>query len=293
VRDEIRRYLDEHGGTYTADALRSGLLSAGYEAGEVDAALSEWASERGRSPTDDRRSFGRWSLLIDAATLAVVFGVTVLLIGTEVGLAVIGVVVLLVFLLVAWAISALLGRFILPRMGLSVALVIPLVLALGLGGTCLALMDGMTPTRPMSGTVDLRIGPPMSFSGSGAARCFVQPGSQASSISADNLGTLDGRTVSLTIDNFTVTTGPGTSAEQAAGPDAPIVSIMFSPESETEPGFGYSTIVSTRMALQNAADARSGTIRFEGLAPEPGGEPGVLPTGPISGTISWTCEVRR
>lgn len=158
MRDEIRHYLDEHGTTYTPDALRGGLLTAGFDAAEVDAALQEWTSERARAAggKDDRRNFGKWSLLIYLGALVVVFALTVLLNGTETGLAIIGAVVLGFFLLVAWGASTLLGHLLVPRVGLGFALLVPLVFALGLGGTCLAIMDGMTPTPPTPGTVELR-----------------------------------------------------------------------------------------------------------------------------------------
>ena len=291
MRDEIRRYLDEHGATYTPDALRSGLLTAGYDPDEVSAALQEWEAEHAQSPGKrDRGSYGSWSLLIYAGTLAAVFLVTVFLFESDVGLAVIGAVVLLVFLLVAWAISALLGRWVVPRVGWSLALLIPLVFAIGLGGTCLALMSGMTPQRPTSGTLELRIDPPDNFMGSGVAACFVELDGRSSSLSAD-LAT-DGGTVNVSVDNFQVTSEPAASPEPVTGPDAPLVFISFFPASETDPGVAYSTIFSSRLVFANAPDGQSGTITFEGLAPEPGGEPGVVPTDPISGTINWTCEPR-
>ena len=292
MRDEIRRYLDEHGATYTSDALRSGLLTAGYDPDEVSAALLEWEANAQPVGQRDRGRFGTWSLLIYAVTLAAVFLVTVLLIETDVGLAVIGAVVLLAFLLIAWAISALLGRWVVPRVGWSVALLIPLVFALGLGGSCLALMSGMTPQRPTSGTLELRIDPPLSVTGSGIAACFVEVDGRSSSLSAD-LATQDGGRVNVSVDNFRVTSAPAQSPEPVTGPDAPLVYISFNPPSETEPGFSYSTIFSSRLLFTNAPDGQSGTITFEGLAPEPGGEPGVVPTDPISGTINWTCEPRN
>ncbi|MEP6468133.1 MAG: hypothetical protein ABJC24_00015 [Chloroflexota bacterium] len=294
MKDEIRRYLEEHGATYTPDALRGGLLEAGYDPAEVDAALGTWATERAQAGggQDDRRSFGKWSLLIYLGALLAVFLVTVPLNGTEPGLAVIAAVVLGVFLLIAWGVSSLLGRLLVPRVGL-LALVLPLAFALGLGGTCLAIMDGMTPERPTAGTVELRIEPPLSFTGSGTAACFVELDGRSSSLSAENLGEIEGRTVAVTVDNFAVTSQPIASPEPVSGPDAPSLFITLSPTSDTDRGFGYSTIFNTRLVFQSSTDGRSGTVTFEGLAPEPGGEPGVVPTDPISGTVTWTCEPRR
>jgi hypothetical protein len=140
--------------------------------------------------------------------------------------------------------------------------------------------------------VELRIDPPLSFTGSGAAACFVEPGGRSSSFHAENLGSFQGRTVSLSVDNFLVSSGPAASSESVIGPDAPSIFISFNPASETERGFGYTSTASSRLAFEDAADGLSGTVTFEGLAPEPGGEPGAIPTEPISGTISWTCEAR-
>ena len=42
----IKSYLDEHGATYTPEALRKGLLDAGHEPAAIDAALAAFASER-------------------------------------------------------------------------------------------------------------------------------------------------------------------------------------------------------------------------------------------------------
>lgn len=302
MNDPIRDYLNANRDRFTPDALRRGLLDAGYDPAEVDAALSEWANQ-GAHPGDreeDQRSFRRWSLLIYVAALVAVVLLTVLMNGTEsTGLPLIGgaVLVLVFFMLVAGLVSNLFGGWLAPRTGLGVALLVPLIFALGLGGTCLTIMDGMSPPRPTSGTVELRIDPPLSFSGSGAAACFVELDGRSSSINAEDLGTLDGRRVGLSLDGFRVTSQPAASdAEPAQGPDAPSLFVTFSPTSETEPGFGYSTIFNSRLVFGNSADGRSGTVTFEGLAAEPGGEPGSEQPeigDPMSGTLTWTCEARR
>jgi hypothetical protein len=298
MKDEIRRYLDEHGATYTPDALRGKLLEAGYEPADIDAALRQWAGERARAGGGERarESFRLWSLLIYLGAMVAVFLLTILMNGTEsVGVALIGLAVLAFFLLVGWAVSALLGRWIVPRAGLGVALVVPLVFALGLGGTCLAIMDGLTPPRPAQGTVELRIDPPLGLAGSGAADCFIELDGRASSIYAQNLGPLDGRTVELSVNGFQVISNPSATQEPVTGPDAPSLYIALHPASEAEPGSSFTSTVDSRLEFQNAADGRSGTVTFQNLAPEPVGEPGAEQPeigDPISGTITWTCEVR-
>ena len=50
----IRRYLDEHGATYTPQALRKGLLDAGHDPAAVDAALAAFSSERSATSAGPR-----------------------------------------------------------------------------------------------------------------------------------------------------------------------------------------------------------------------------------------------
>ncbi len=42
----IKRYLDEHGATYTPEALRKGLLDAIHDAAAIDAAIAAFAAQR-------------------------------------------------------------------------------------------------------------------------------------------------------------------------------------------------------------------------------------------------------
>lgn len=52
----IRRYFDEHGATYTPEALRKGLRDAGHDPAVVDDALAAFASERAATLTGRRPS---------------------------------------------------------------------------------------------------------------------------------------------------------------------------------------------------------------------------------------------
>ena len=60
----IKQYLDEHGTTYTRDALRRSLVDAGHDPAAVDAALAEWEAQRTGTKVDPerRRTFGRWAI---------------------------------------------------------------------------------------------------------------------------------------------------------------------------------------------------------------------------------------
>lgn len=291
MKPEIRRFLDENA-TYTTEALRRGLLDAGHDPVEVDGALREWEAERSGAGASqgDRRAFGRWALWLHAGALVAMVLLVVLLNGTEAfGIALIGAVVLGLFLLLGWAVSSLIGRALLPRTGLTVALVVPVISAVALSGTCVAIMDGMTPEPPRTGSVQLTIEAPFSFEGSGTALCPSDAGVNAFGFSGEHLGTINGRSVSAFVDSFP--------RGQAPAPDASDVSlaITLTPISETDPPASWRNTVETRLDLEVSADGASGTITFEGLTPEPIGAPNPEPTDsePMSGTLTWTCDPMR
>jgi hypothetical protein len=140
MKPEIEAYLREHGARYTTEALRSRLVAAGHDPGEVDAALQE--TEVARAPLlSDRQTFGRLALWLHVGALVVVVVLVVIINGVQaLGLALIAAVVLALFLALGWAVSSLIGRALLPHTGLVVALIVPVVSALALGGWCLSIM---------------------------------------------------------------------------------------------------------------------------------------------------------
>lgn len=145
MRPEIEAYLRENGARYTSDALRKQLIFAGHDAAEVDAALRETEGTRAPQLSETRtarRRFWRWALGIHIAAglLATVW----LLLGTTTaGYVWIGVVGLGVVLLIGLTISGLIGRALIGR-GIAVALVLPVVSALLIGGTCMAMAGPVT-----------------------------------------------------------------------------------------------------------------------------------------------------
>lgn len=286
MNPEIKRYLDEHGATYTPEALRKGLLDAGYDPAAVDSALREWEAERtgnGQRP-EGQRTFSRWALGLHVAALVAMFAVVVVLRG-PMGLpgALIGGVVLGIALLIGWAVSSLIGRALLPRTGPTIALIAPAVSALALGGSCAALMVSLIPVPPTDGTVHLQIEAPRAFDGSGDAACYVQD-QGGIQFSSPELGRLDGKSVSVYVFWF----GSNPNAPKPVG--STTVSVSLSPSSETEAPESFGTIFSTRLEIDASADGRTGTIQFEGLAEEPMEEPPDPTPETISGSVSWTCE---
>jgi len=286
VNPEIRRYLDEHAATYTPEALRRGLIEAGHDPAEVDAALKEWSSisTNSAAPTTDGRRFWRWALGLHLAVLAAI-GVASLVIGSFAtggwGL----LVILALVLLIGLGISGMIGRGVLPSSGLAPALLVPAISALLIGGSCLA-VGGTYLLRapPRIGVMELQIEPPLSFEASGTAHCDAFAGNSGFLVWAENLGRLDGSLVSVSLDAST--------RGAATGAAATSLSITLYPQIETEPPVSYSPIFSTRLELDASADGRSGTLRFEALEPAlmdrpPGEVPGLES---ISGTVTWTCE---
>ena len=158
MNPRIRQYLDDHGATYTPEALRKGLLDAGYDPAEVDAAMSGWnAAEAGGRDAQARQVFGRWALLLHAGALVAVFVLLVALKGTTaIGLALLGCAVLGVALVIGWAISSLIGRALLPGTGAVVALIVPAISAILLGGSCFALLVSAIGTPPRQGRLTSR-----------------------------------------------------------------------------------------------------------------------------------------
>src|SRR4029078_7278093 len=96
MKPGIRQHLEDHGSTYTPEALRKGLLEAGYDPGEVEAAVSGWnALEANATGAAGRRAFREWGLLLHIGSVAAVFLLVVALKGTTaIGTALLGCAVL-------------------------------------------------------------------------------------------------------------------------------------------------------------------------------------------------------
>jgi hypothetical protein len=145
MKPEIDAYLREHGSKYTTDALRQQLIAAGHDVAEVDAALREAGATHGAQLSESggrRGRFWLWAIGLHVGALAVA---TVWILNgatsqTYVGIAV---VVLGIVLLIGLGISGLIGRALLGR-GMGVAVVVPLISALLLGGSCMAMAGPVT-----------------------------------------------------------------------------------------------------------------------------------------------------
>jgi hypothetical protein len=282
VNPEIERYLDEHGATYTPEALRKGLLEAGYDQAAIDAAMWGWQARRtGGIGSDDVRTFGRWAILLHLGALVTTFVALVFLKGAgQAGLILAGVGVLAVAMLVGWAISSMIGRALLGA-GTTIALIVPAISALLLGGSCFAMLNSALLAPPREGTLALEVSAPFSFDGSGAADCFVRDGSVQ--VNSQDLGPMEGRAVYAYV--YWYPEDPGT-----PGPaDGTQISISLAANSESEAPRSWSMSPDTQLVVEVSADGRIGTAEFEDLASEVHG-PGDEAPEPISGSVTWTCE---
>jgi len=288
VNPGIRRYLDEHGATYTPEALRKGLVDAGYDPAQVDTALLEWRTEPpGKSSQRDRQTFGLWALGLHAGTLVATFALLILLRGTTaIEIATIGAIILGIALLLGGTLTWLIGRAILPSTGVTIALIVPAISAIALGGSCFALMYGSIQPPPIAGSAHLQILPPRTFDGSGTASCGVTDGGGTVLVDAFELGTLDGKMVGVNLSWYGV--GDPNAPRPASGTD---LSVFLNPRSDTGQPEGFGVIFSTRLEADVAENGLSGTIHFKGLASEPlegSGEQSAPEE--ISGSVSWNCE---
>jgi hypothetical protein len=286
----IKRYLDEHGATYTPDALRRGLLDAGHDAVTVSAALREWQAEQTANlpGQEDQRTFSRWAVRLHLAALVATFVVLLVLKGTpNLGLIVLAAVVLGVTLIIGWVVSSFFGRMLLPRTGVRMALILPAISALALGGSCFALINASIREPPRAGTVHLTILAPLAFEGSGAADCYVGGGSIGVQVNSRDLGTHDGKAVSVYVSWY----GTPDPALPTHASDASVSVLLEPPPADGKLPESYSTIFSTQITVGAARDALSGTMQFEGLVAEPTGpSPAESPPEPISGSVTWACE---
>ena len=285
---EIRAYLDEHGGTYTAKALRQGLIDAGHDPAQVDAAIAEWEAERvsgAGTEAADRRRFSRTALLLHVGAFAAVIGVGFLVYGGRVaGYLGIAAVILAVLLVIGWAISAAIGRALLSRTGLTIALVLPVISALLIGGTCYALVASLAGPPQHEGTMTLETAGDLVFTGSGAALCSGDPAPASMTVSSQDLGTADGRTVAANVSVF----GVGRADESI------FVTISLAPADPNDPtdfGRSWGADGNEETELLDVSDTQlSGTVTFSNLGSFED-EEGPNPDRPaLDGTISWECE---
>ena len=137
---KIIEYIRENRGRYAREAIRERLIAAGHDPGQVDAALAspETAHDTPGTPSKPGPHFWRWAFAIQAVTVLVV---TALVARNDThGYAAVVFVVLGIALLIGTAISGTIGKALLPRTGLIVAILLPLISAMLLGGWCLRIM---------------------------------------------------------------------------------------------------------------------------------------------------------
>jgi hypothetical protein len=295
VDPSIAEYIRANRDNYTREAIRDQLLAAGHDREAIDAGWRAVEAEATGAPQGPpasrvvRRRFWRWAFGLHAAVL-VVIGILSLVIGSFAAGSWGLLIILAVALLIGLGISGLVGRGVVHGSGLTVALVLPAISALLIGGSCLALGGSyLLRAPPRTGVMEIHIDPPLRFDGSGVAYCQDSGGTSGFLVWTEELGTLDGKVVNV---SFDASTG---GVDQGQGAEAMNLSINLNPHTDNERPVAYSAYSpdsSTRVELDASPDGRSGTLRFEGLEPalldRPPGEASGLE--PISGTVTWTCK---
>ena len=299
----IADFIRDNRQRYTREVIRQQLIEAGHDPAEVDAT---WAALDAPDPdaTAGEGFWGRFGLFVvglNAAVFLLVFLSTGLANSFE--LAVILAVALSIGALIAWALVAATGP---AQMGRTTAMVvggaIPLVFALLIGGSCYALVGAFGPPPPPAneGVMELEMEGAVTFAGSGAAFCQVQPDGAGFSIypQEGSLGQIEGRPVHASVDSFSNAVRPegGPTPAPAPGGEAGRnvnVYVSLPQRNESDPPRDWFTSPDTQLEIDAAPDGLSGTVTFEALefmtfdAPD---APGVVDEDSISGTITWTCE---
>ncbi len=300
----IADYIRANRRKYTREVIREQLIKAGHDPAAIDAT---WAALDAPDPDAvvGEGFWGRFWLFLIGLNLAV-FLLVFLLTGmvNSVVLAVVLGIALAIGALIAWGIVVATGP---TKMGRTTAMaiggVIPLIFALLIGGSCYALVGaiGPPPPPPNSGVMELRIGPPLEFQGSGAAYCQVFEGATGFSVyPQQQLGTINGRPLHASVDSFPVHGGPEGGPAPAPAPGvegSPNLNMYISlqPRSESDPPQEWFIGQGTEIEIDASPDGLSGMVTFEALelvqfeAPAVP-DPGVVNGGAISGTISWECE---
>lgn len=281
------RYIRDNRRRYTRSAIIERLTQAGYDPGEIEAAWATLADRDDEATIGDRFWVGFWIYLIGANLAAILLvGVLTGVIGqlAEGGGALLTTlaVALAIGALIAWAIVALTRPTQLGRgAAIAIGAVVPLFFTFLIAGACYGLVGTVAPP-PATGTMELRLTEGLAFEGSGSATCYQQASAGTFSTFSENLGSIDGRQVSASVDRFTDPTGQAQTS---------VVINVFPTSGEGIPA-SYTNGPGAELEVNAAPDALSGTASFSRLtsqvaeapnAPRPDSEP-------ISGTITWTCE---
>jgi hypothetical protein len=287
MRPEIEAYLRENGARYTTKALRARLLRSGFDAAEIDGALEETEAQRApqlASAKALRSQFWGLAFIVNLVVLVAVSAV----VSDNSPYAGATFLVLGIAMLIGLGISGSIGTAFLTGRGLLVALAVPAVAALILGGTCFAMMGGVGVTQPpvtvKVGTMELTIDAPLAFMGSGTAQCLdVGNGPEVDSV---HLGSLGDKAVQVVLRGSDVGGAPSAQSPQIA----PQVGIEISIFNSAGVGVYYSRPEPQDPPIQShtAADG-SQTATFDGLVKLTDSTDPNFGPDTISGTISWTC----
>jgi hypothetical protein len=288
----IAEYISANRGKLTREAITQQLLDAGYQQEAIDAT---WTALDTPDP-DDKAGEGFWGRfwiyligLNVAALLLVSFATQ--MIPNATGIAAILGVILAIGAAVALGIVAVTRPTRLGR-GTAIAIggIVPLIFTFLIAGSCYALMSSFGPLPPpaLSGTLTVKVDPPLDLEATGPAGCQRPPEGETyyNVYTQGPMNSSEGP-VNVYVDVFPQTAG---------GDPVPNISISVGdPAQGSVVDYQSQAGGVESIALEPGSTATSGSLSFEGLLPaesfdEQGNPIGRPDADPISGTISWSCE---
>jgi hypothetical protein len=306
----IEEYIRANRSRYTREAITKQLEEAGHDRAAIDAT---WNALDAKDPDEvaGEGFWGRFWLYLLGINLAVFLVVLLAtgMIGTlgegSFLLAIILAIALAIAGLIAWGIVAATGPTRLGRTTATViGVVIPLLFALLIGGTCYALVGaiGPPPPPPQEGVMELEIEPPMSFSGSGPAICQPYSDGNGVSVYSQEIGSIDGHPVNVSVESFSAGVAepalpegaptPAPAPPGSEGDQTVALYISLLPSQSDAALVEYSVFPETQIEVDASPDWLSGTVTFDGLRgiEMENPDPSAADQGSISGTMTWTCE---
>jgi|SoiMethySBSTD1v2_1073268.scaffolds.fasta_scaffold224248_2 hypothetical protein len=288
----IADYISANRAKYTREAITQQLLESGYEREAIDAT---WTVLDTPDPDDvvGERFWSRfWIYLIGlnvVAFLLVSLATTMIPNGT--GLAAVLGIALAIGALISLGIVAVTRPARLGR-GAAIAIggIVPLIFTFFIAGSCYALVQsfgGIAPP-PMSGTITVRIDPPMSLEATGDASCQPPPRGET----YFNVYT----TAPISSSEGPLNVYIYASANTSGGELVPTASISFGdPAGGAVADYMPVSDPNAGIELEPGSTVTSGSLTFEGFLPaeafdEQGNPIDRSDADPISGTISWSCD---
>ena len=285
----IADYIRANRRKYTREAITKQLLDAGHDPGEIERTWEAFDA-RDADTVAGEGFWGRFALILVGINLGVLVLVGFLTgalqnaaQGGLVLLIVLG-VVLAIGALIAWAIVAATGPTKLsPTTALVIGVLVPLLFALLIGGSCYALIGGLgggfSPAQPsVPGTMSVDFSGPLELDAQLDAQCHPFGATPGEGFSINAL-TRDAEGREVSIDVSAHPRAPGAALDAflsiALDPANPETGAFWSSEGPTS---------GTRDANVDFAEGRITISGLQGFSNQTG-----EPLDPLDGEVSWVC----